>query len=335
MRKIVATMFLLILCTMFFDEAHAEKRRDFKELMVLRQILEQKERQLDLAKIKLTIDKLIEPSINVEQELNKINQIVSDIQFMIPPDASQMDKMLAIKKYIYTSGTWNNYKAYHYDFDDPLGTKISNKLLSNYIRSRKGNCITMPFLFIILGNKLGVDVAASVAPLHVFVKFTDSDGQTYNIETTSGANFSRDTWYRKQMPMTDRAIKNGIYLQALSKRETVSIMMTVLAEYYMNEKEYKKVVSISELSLRYYPKYVNAMLRIGSAFYLMLQESFVKKYPHPNDIPQNKKELFRFLSNGNRYWFAKAETLGWQEPGRDNEEKYLESVKRDSMKGGM
>jgi len=69
----------------------------------------------------------------------------------------------------------------------------------------------MPFLFIILGDKLGIDVTASTAPLHVFVKFTDTDGKTYSLETTSGANFSRDAWYREQMPMTNQAIDNGVY----------------------------------------------------------------------------------------------------------------------------
>lgn len=81
--------------------------------------------------------------------------------------------------------------------------------------------------------------------------------------------------------------------------------------------------------------YVNAMLRNGSAFYQMLQVYFVRKYPNPKDIPQNQREAFHFLSNGNRYWFEKAEELGWREPSRDYEDKYLKTVKQDSMKGRM
>lgn len=242
--------------------------------------------------------------------------MVRDIQSMLPSEASSMDRMLAIKKYVYAPGAWNNYQPYQYDFDDPLGTKVANKLLPNYMKTQKGNCITMPFLFIILGDKLGIDVTASTAPLHVFVKFTDSKGTTYNLETTSGANFARDAWYREQMPMTEQAIENGVYLQPLSRKETVAVMITVLAEHYMKENEYKKAWAISDLSLKYYPKYVNAMLRNGSAFYKMLEQRFINKYPNPNDIPKNQRELFHFLSNGNRYWFAKAEALGWREPNK-------------------
>lgn len=199
--------------------------------------------------------------------------------------------------------------------------------------NKKGNCITMPFFFIILGDKLGINVTASTAPLHVFVKFTDSSGKTYNLEATNGANVTRDVWYKKQMSITDQAIENGIYLQRLSRRETIAVMTTVLAEHYFRIQEYEKSLAVSYLTLEYYPKYVNAMLRSGSISYRLLEKHFIKKYPNPNDIPKNERKLFHFLSNNNHYWFARAEALGWREPDKKQEEKYLEAVKRDSKKG--
>jgi hypothetical protein len=197
--------------------------------------------------------------------------------------------------------------------------------------NKKGNCITMPFLFIILGDRIGINVTTSLAPLHVLMKFTDTDGKTYNLETTSGANFARNAWYREQMPMTDLAIENGIYLQPLTRKETVAVMMSVLAEYYFQEQKYKKSVAISDLTLKYYPKYVNSMLRNGSASYRLLQEYYIEKYSNPNDIPQNQRKLFHYLSNGNRYWFAKAEELGWREPKADFNAEYLQKVHRDAV----
>lgn len=330
MTKLIPILLVSLLNIVIIQNVFAEITGDFVELNALRTILEKDEEQLDLAEVKFSIDKLIVSSIDVKSELTKIDKMVADIQSMLLPESSAMEKMLAVKKYIYTPGEWNNYKAYQYDFDDPLGTKITNKLLSNYIKNKKGNCVTMPFLFIILGDRLGINVTASIAPLHVLVMFTDTDGKRYNLETTSGAGFTRDTWYRKQMPMTEKAIENGIYLQPLTKKETVAVMMTILAEYFFQEEEYKKSVAISDLTLKYYPKYVNSMLRNGSAFYRLLQESFVKKYPNSNNIPKEQRELFHFLSKGNRYWFAKAEELGWQEPKPDFNAEYLQKVRHDA-----
>jgi hypothetical protein len=122
--KIFTILLVLVVSSVFSQSAFAERTGDFAELKILRGILEQDENQLDLAKIKLTVDRLIDPSINIDSELNKIELMVSDIRSMLQPDANAMDKMLAIKKYIYTSGEWNNHQAYRYDFDDPLGTNM-------------------------------------------------------------------------------------------------------------------------------------------------------------------------------------------------------------------
>ena len=70
----------------------------------------------------------------------------------------------------------------------------------------------------------------SLAPLHVFVKFTDEAGTVTNLETTSGALPARDVHYRNQLPMTDEAITNGVFLAELSQEETVAVIATVLVE---------------------------------------------------------------------------------------------------------
>lgn len=303
----------------------------FPEAKRIQAMLEQPESQIDLSRNKLIIDKMIDPNIDIEASLKQIDNIAAKIRTMLGNSTSSKDKMLAIKKYLYEIGEWNNFRPYQYDFDDPLGTKISNKLLPNYIASRKGNCISMPFLLIVLGEKLGIDVTASTAPLHVLVKYTDDKtGATINLETTSGANPAREEWYRKQMPMTDEAIDNGLYLQKLTKKETVVVMTTVLVEHYSKNQEYEKAIAITNIQLEHYPIYYAAMLSKGSVSYRLLEKHYLQKYPQPNQIPANERGYFKYLANNNRYWFAKAESLGWREPGKDDESKYLDIVKRDA-----
>ena len=115
----------------------------------------------DLARVKLTIDKMIDPSIDVDASMDQLDHMVRTINRMAGVSATSMQKMLAVRKFIYESGTWNNHRPFHYDHDDPFGLKISNKLMTNYISNRSGNCITMPFLFILLADKMGLNVTAS------------------------------------------------------------------------------------------------------------------------------------------------------------------------------
>jgi regulator of sirC expression with transglutaminase-like and TPR domain len=288
--------------------------------------------QLNFAEIKVNIDKLIDPKIDVKATLSKLDNIAGTIQTMLKPNATSAEKVFGIKKYLYEQGAWNQYRIYQYDFNDPLGTKISNKLLSNYLITRKGNCISMPFLFLILANKLGVNITVSNAPLHVFVKYTDEQGKTYNLETTSGANVTRDVWYQEQMGITDKGMKSGIYLATLTKQETVAVMTMTLAAYYRTQKEYETVIEISGLALKYYPKNVTAMLQAGGSFYKILQRDYLSKYPNPNMIPANEKQRFKYLAGNNRGLFAQAEKLGWQEPPKNADEKYLDIIKSASNK---
>jgi len=310
-----------------------EKSVDLKVAKRIRDILKQSAQEIDIARAKLTIDKQIDPAIDVEANLQKIEAMVVRIKTMPEFGTSSTAKMLALKRYIYEPGEWNNYQPYQYDMDDPLGAKISNKLLSNYMLSKKGNCVTMPLLFIILGQRLGIDVTASTAPLHVLAKVKDEvTGAWYNVEPTSGAHPARDAWYREQMPMTDQAIANGVYLQPLTKKETVALMATTLAEHYVERKEFDKVITISDLVLEYYPKDVSSMIRKSNAYYDLASKYYVGKYRSPGEIPDRAKSHYQYLLQNKRFWGAKAEALGWREYRREDDEKYLQSVKEAKSK---
>ncbi len=303
----------------------------FEQAQQLSKLLEQPENQIDFAKSKLAIDKMIDPSIDSEATLKQLDSIVITIKSMLPANASSMDKMMVIKKYLYQAGDWNNFQPYQYDFDDPLGTKISNKLLSTYLLTKKGNCVSMPLLFIILGQRMGIDVVASTAPNHVFVKFTDDKtNTTYNLETTSGANFNRDIWVQQVNRVTDEAIKNGIYLQKLTKQETVAVMADTLSEHYDGQKEFIKSMMIADVILKYYQKDVPMMLMKGHLFYQLLNKHYLRKYPSPNLIPEPERPFFEFVSINNRHWFEKAELLGWREQTPQQEQDYLNKMKQNA-----
>ncbi len=271
------------------------------------------EGDVDLARIKLTFDKIIDPSIDVEVSISQIDLMIEVVQSMAGRDATSAGKIVAIKKYIYEPGEWNNNRPYQYDHNDPLGTKLSNKLMPNYMISRRGNCITMPFLFLILADRMGLNVTTSTAPLHVLVKWTeDETGITRNLETTSGANPARDVWYRQNMPMTDVALEQGVYLDSLSTKETIAVMATVLVEHYMELGEYDQAIRTAEAILRYYPKYAFVHVKKGTAYYRLLAENFYSKYPAQHDIPKGLLGQYSYFTDNNREAFMRAQALGWQ-----------------------
>ncbi len=255
--------------------------------------------------------------------------MVAQIKAMPGFGISKTANLQVLRRYIYEPGVWNDYHPYQYDLNDPLGNKISNKLLSNYMASKKGNCVTMPLLFVILGQRLGLDVAAATAPTHIFVKTKDeTTGAWYNLEATSGAEPARDVWIRQQLPMTDQAVAHGVYLQPLTKKETAALMAETLTEYYVDRHELEKLITLSDLILEYYPKDVGVMVRKSNAYYDLINKYYIQKYPTPDDIPDRAKGHYIYLAQNKRLWATKAIDLGWRETTKAEDEQYLQRIKQ-------
>jgi regulator of sirC expression with transglutaminase-like and TPR domain len=308
-------------------QAQSSARSHDFDLGVVREILQSPEPDIDLAKAKLTIDRVIDPSIDVAAALAQLDAMAKDLKAMLPAGASGRLTMDALRYHIYKASPWNDNRPFQYDLDDPLGANLRNKLLPTYLATRKGNCVSMPMLFIILGQKLGIDVTASMAPNHVFVKYRDDDGKLYNLETTSGAGFTRDVWMRQQYPMTDQALASGIYMRALTKKETVVVMVGTLLEFYGQQGLQQQRIAMANLALEYDPKDVSAILHQHSA-YLWLMNLTISQYPTPKDMPAGKRDMVIRLQGNLRALYERAHSLGWRPLDQASEEQYRQTVMR-------
>ncbi len=299
---------LVVLVALFLSAttALADIRADVRELFT------RDMNTLDFARVKIEVDRMIDPSIDVDAQLAQIDQMVATIHTMLPPNATSWDKVETIRRYIYQAGAWNDGRAFSYDHDDSYGLDVRNKLLSDYIQDRRGNCITMPFLFIILGQRLGLDVTPAMAPLHVFVKFTDDEGVTHNLEATSGAERARDQHYRDLLPITDAAISNGVFLTPLDAEQSVAVIAAVIVEELIAETRYHDAMAVADILIEHYPMFAYIMVKKATASYHILRTEFHEKYPTAQDVPEDQRPYLAYLQRVNQGMFDRAESLGWR-----------------------
>jgi len=217
-----------------------------------------------------------------------------------------------LQRYIYQPGPWNGDNAFSYDHDDPYGLNVRNKLLSDYIQDSRGNCITMPFLFIILGQRLGLDVVPAMVPLHVSVKFTDDAGKTWNLEATSGAGAARDQHYRDLLPITDEAVANGVFLTPLTNEQSVAVIAAVVVEELIAEGRYHDAMAVADTLIEHYPMFAYIMVKKATAAYHLLRTEFHEKYPTAQDVPEDQRPYLAYLQRVNQGMFDRAESLGWR-----------------------
>lgn len=131
----------------------------------------------DLADVKLSVDALANPATDIAAGRKAIDDMIVALQKMAAGSRTSFEKLAVLRRFVYEGGSWNNYRPFAYDMADPLGSNPVNRQIAKYISSRLGNCVTMPQLFMILGQRLGLNMTLSLAPLHSFVKFTDDEGR--------------------------------------------------------------------------------------------------------------------------------------------------------------
>lgn len=74
---------------------------------------------LDFDRVKIEVDRRIDPNVDVDAKLAQIGQMVATIRTMLPPNATSWDKVETIRRYIYQAGDWNDGRTFSYDHDDP------------------------------------------------------------------------------------------------------------------------------------------------------------------------------------------------------------------------
>ena len=299
------------------------------EFKPIRDILAQSEERIDLVRSRFIIERFLDESIDVEANVKAINQIVAKVKQTPRYNDTVEGKLNGIVQYLYLSGEWNGKQPYHYDFDDPLGTsKPENSRLSHYLKTRTGNCVSMPMLVLALGERLNLDMSIATAPLHLFVQLKN-EGQFYNFEATAGG-LKAGSSYVKEFGITQEALKNGIYLKGLNKKQTVVVMMTELTKYYsersQNNSDFDKALELTSLMLEHDPKNISAMIIRGNTWRNVLHRDLKAFEAKKMRMTPQAKQHFDALLSRNLQWYEKAESLGWREPTKDYNERYLKMV---------
>jgi regulator of sirC expression with transglutaminase-like and TPR domain len=254
-------------------------------VQTVRGVLAAPEARIDYARAKLTLDKLVDPKTDVEGTLRDIDGMVAVVRSMAPPGASDVEKLRAVRRYLYVDGPWNGQSPYGYDFRDFFGHSTQTKLLADYLATRLGDCVSMPTLFLILADRLGLRVTLSTAPGHEFLKYTDpATGRSYDFEATSGGHQVTDDFYRSSFSMSDEAVANGVYLKTLDRRQTVALMADTVLRDALNKGRYREAIELADVLLKVYPAQALFLVQRGEGYEGLIYERFQRKYPK-GDVP--------------------------------------------------
>ena len=106
---------------------------------------------------------------------------------------------------------------------DPVPGDPENYLLDLVIARKRGNCLGLTFLYLALGERVGVPFQGSYVPTHCFARY-EENGVRINIETGEKGIERDDQWYAGKFKVGERRP----YLRTLGKREMIGVYLKSL-----------------------------------------------------------------------------------------------------------
>ncbi len=185
------------------------------------------------------------------------------------------------------------YKTHpkRYDFEDIHGEKDWTKMfVSKLMFTGTGQCHSMPLLYLVLAEELGIEAYLALSPEHSYIKLKDDKGTWFNLELTNG-NYASDSWLLSSGYVKAEAIQNGLYMKPLSKKETIATFLVDLGIGYFHKYGIDEfVLQCAEKSLEYAPNNI-AALQLRSNYHTLLFDFVAKQrnYPPQSAFPHYPK----------------------------------------------
>lgn len=294
---------------------------------VMRALLWQQDDRIDLAKAKVAIDHLVDPTEDQATTLKAVDQWTDRVRARIPAGASTWAKVMAIYTTVYVPGAWNDNKKFDYNFDDPFGKDVHTTMLSSYLATRRGNCVSMPIFFAILAQRIGLNVTLATAPNHLLVKVKLDDGQWKNIEATSGSTLT-DQEYMQRFQITPTAVENGLYLKPLTMREAVVEMSAPFLDNYAKSHSPEQIMAMVDLMLSYDPKDVAALMLKALAYDRQVTIQYRSKYPDPRQLTPTQQADYHALMDGYYKVADQLQAWGWHRRSAEQDAEYMQAIQK-------
>ena len=246
-------------------------------------------------------------------------------------------KQRGLEKYK-TAGNWavfsfmmdslpiNNFKPCTYDFTDFMGDKDWTKMfVTKLMKTRSGNCHSLPTYYKILSEEIGAKAFLALAPNHLYIKHIDEKGQWTNVELTNGG-FPRDQWIIKEMAIPIEAIKSEAYMKPLTDKESVALCMFDLANAYQFQFGYDDfVLNTANTALKYFPKCLPLIMTTSNCYRTFGITEQAKQNPN--------KEISKKYYLAYKEAQVKMNALGYKEETPEHYEEWVKNVEKEKQKG--
>jgi hypothetical protein len=219
-----------------------------------------------------------------------------------------------------------------YDFNDPYGDKNwSNMFLTKLLGTGKGQCHSMPLLYLAIAEQLGAKAYLSLSPEHSFIQYFNENGYRYNFETTNG-NLVNQTWLMQSNYIHATALKNKTYLDTLSNRQLYAQLLSDLLQNYTGKIGYDNFSEqLAQQILAINPKNIAALMTQANFNTYIARDELkevgnppvtqIPNYPKANQAYQNMLQSYQLIDG-----------QGFQDMPKEAYQQWLKTIETEKKK---
>lgn len=221
---------------------------------------------------------------------------------------------------------------YTYDFQDYMGKNDWTKMfVTKLLDKRSGQCHSMPLLYCILSEEMNSGATLAFSPQHTYVKFKDDKGRWCNLELTNG-KITSDAWILGSGYIKSEAIRNGVYLQPLTKKQVMAACLFDLAQGYTIKYGYDSFsLQIVDKVLQLDSTNIHAWM-FKADYYTNLFNYIAHQYGKPKLSTLQKDPRAMQIYHIRNTMYEKLDNIGYAEMPAEAYQQWLGSVNAEQQK---
>lgn len=188
-------------------------------------------------------------SDNIEEE---IGRLAERIRPALPDGGDPRGAISVLNRFLFVE------EGYTYDC---VAGNPDNFLLDRVIANRRGNCLGMTSLYLLLAERLSLPLHGVYVPSHCFVRY-EGNGVRINIETGEKGSERGDGWYSRDFALSGERP----YLRSLGGKEMIGVYLKSLGAAYSRKGMEDRALDLYRAAAAFYPGLPDAYFNAGVSF---------------------------------------------------------------------
>ena len=217
------------------------------------------EDKIDLAETLLLISRHWDPQLDIVPLRKILKQLTESARIQLQGNPSPKQTVEILRRVIHKEG------GYRYtDAVDPAGMPVNpaELFLHGLLQTRRGYCMNLSLLYLILGERLNLPLVGVPLPNHFFVRY-NSAKYRINIEATEGGAAFPDSFYEQRFGATK---DSKYFLTNLNKKQTLGAYFSNVGLVMYRAAKPGIAVFYLEQSADINPQSIDALNNLGNIY---------------------------------------------------------------------